>query len=99
MAEAIKRLVLHREEPDQRLPGIEWDYVATLLYGAGGSAKYGDWGGMSADTTVYFQTGHDIDYIRRRGQGRWRIFSKLGVHSRAEAARIAAESGLTADRS
>jgi DNA-binding NarL/FixJ family response regulator len=27
------------------------------------------------------------------------IFGKLGVHSRAEAARIAAESGLTADRS
>jgi hypothetical protein len=81
MAEAIKRLVLHREEPAQQLPGIQWDDVSTLLHGAEGSTKYGDWGGMSADTTVYFQTGHDIDYIERRSQGRWRIFSKLGLGS------------------
>lgn len=77
-AEALKRLVLHREEPDQRLPGIQWDDIRVLLYGAEGSAKYGEWGGMSADTAIYLQTGHDIDYLEARSHGRWRIFSKLG---------------------
>jgi hypothetical protein len=80
-AEALKRLVLHREEPTQRLPGIQWADVQTLLYGAEGSAKYGDWGGMTADTAIYLQSGHDIDYIEDRSKGRWVIFSKLGLGS------------------
>ncbi len=62
-AEAIKRLVLHREEPDQRLPGIQWADIRVLLHGAESSAKYGPWGGMTQDTAIYLQTGHDIDYI------------------------------------
>ena len=77
-AEAIKRLVLHREEAEQRLPGIQWSDVETLLYGASDSAKYGTWGGMTRDTAIYHQAGHDPDYIEERSQGQWRTFSKLG---------------------
>jgi hypothetical protein len=77
MAEATKRLVLHREEPRQRLPGILWADVQTLLYGAEASPK-GPFGGLSQDKAVYFQSGHDIDYLEARSHGQWRIFSKLG---------------------
>jgi hypothetical protein len=77
-AEALKRLVLHREDATGRLPGIQWADVEVLLYGAEESAK-GPFGGLSADTAIYLQTGHDIDYLEARSQGRFRIFSKLGL--------------------
>lgn len=77
MAEATKRLVLHREEPSQALPGMLWADVQTLLYGAEGSPK-GSFGGLSQDKAIYFQAGHDIDYIEARSRGQWRTFSKLG---------------------
>ena len=83
-AEALKRLVLHREEESQRLPGIQWPDVETLLYGAEGSSAYGPWGGMTADTAIYLQTGHDIDYLEARSHGRWRIFSKLGLGTQGQ---------------
>jgi hypothetical protein len=83
-AEALKRLVLHREEASQRLPGIQWADVKTLLYGAENSTKYGPWGGMTADTAIYLQTGHDIGYIEARSQGQWRIFSKLGLGTQGQ---------------
>lgn len=78
-AEAIKRLVLHREEATQRLPGIQWSDIETLLYGAADSTKYGPWGGMTRDTAIYHQVGHDPDYIEARSKGQWRTFSKLGL--------------------
>lgn len=84
LAEAVKRLVLHREEPAQRLPGLEWPDVQVLLYGAENSEKKGDWGGMSADTAVYIQTGHDMDYIEERSQGQWMTFSKLGLGTKGQ---------------
>lgn len=77
MAEAMKRIVLHREEPAQRLPDLDWQDVKQLLYGAEGSAK-GPFGGLSADAAVLIQSGHDIDYIEARSAGKWRIFGKLG---------------------
>jgi hypothetical protein len=83
-AEALKRLVLHREEPTQAMPGLDWADVEVLLYGAAGSAKYGDWGGMSRDKAVYLQSGHDLDYLEARSHGRWRIFGKLGNGSNGE---------------
>jgi hypothetical protein len=79
MAEIIRRLVLHREEATTRLPGIQWADLKVLFYGAEGSKKYGAWGGMSADSAIYIQAGHDIDYLETRSKGRWRIFSKLGL--------------------
>ncbi|MBD90018.1 MAG: hypothetical protein CL940_06755 [Deltaproteobacteria bacterium] len=84
LAEAVKRLVLHREEPAQRLPGLDWKDVQVLLYGAEDSASKGSWGGMSADTAVYLQTGHDMDYIEERSQGEWMTFSKLGLGTKGQ---------------
>lgn len=84
LAEALKRLVLHREVALQRLPGIQWLDVKTLLYGAEGSTTYGDWGGMTADTAIYLQAGHDVGYLEARSGGRWRIFSKLGLGSQGQ---------------
>ena len=81
VAEALKRIVLHREEAEQRLPGIQWADIKTLLYGAADSDKYGPWGGMTRDTAIYLQSGHDIDYIDARSRGQWSIFSKLGLGS------------------
>jgi len=79
MAEIVKRLVLHREEAPQQMPGIQWADVRVLLHGAEGSAKYGEWGGMSADSAIYLQASHDMPYIEKRSHGRWRTFSKLGL--------------------
>lgn len=77
LAEALRRIVLHREEPVQRLPDLQWQDVKVLLYGAEGSQK-GPFGGLSADPAIYLQSGHDIDYLEARSHGRFRIFSKLG---------------------
>lgn len=79
LAEALKRTVLLREEPAQRLPGLTWPDARTLLFGADNSATYGEWGGLTADDAIYMQSAHDWSYIERRSQGRWRIFSKLGL--------------------
>lgn len=79
LAEALKRTVLLREEPAQQLPGLTWPDARTLLFGADSSATYGEWGGLSADDAIYMQSAHDWSYIERRSQGRWRIFSKLGL--------------------
>lgn len=81
LAEALKRLVLHREVEASRLPGIQWKDLSVLFYGAPGSNQYGAWGGMSADTAIYLQSSHDFPYLQKRSQGRWRILSKLGLGS------------------
>ncbi len=77
VAEAMKRIVLHREETAQRMTDLQWQDVKVLLYGAEGSDK-GPFGGLSKDPAILLQVGHDIDYIEDRSHGRWRIFSKLG---------------------
>jgi hypothetical protein len=77
-AEFLKRLVHHRENADERLPGIQWADLRVLFYGAEGSKKYGLWGGMTADTTLYAQQ-YDMAYLEKRSQGRWVTFSKLGL--------------------
>jgi len=79
IAEFLKRLAMHREDAAQRLPGIQESDIETLFYGASPSPWFPDtMGGMSADTAIYLQAGHDISYLDARSQGRWRIFSKLG---------------------
>ena len=79
MADIVRRFALHREEPSYRMPGLQWLDLRVLFYGAEASVKYGEWGGMSADSAIYLQTGHDMNYIEQRSHGRWRIFSKLGL--------------------
>lgn len=88
-AEALKRLVLHREEPGQALPDITWEDLRVLFYGAETSEIYGPFGGMSADKAIYLQAGHDMDYLERRSHGRWRIFSKLGNGSEGQFVNVA----------
>lgn len=82
-AEAMKRIVLHREETTQRLPELQWEDVKVLLYGAEGSSK-GEFGGLSRDPAILIQSGHDIDYLERRSHGAWRVFSKLGNGTNGE---------------
>lgn len=89
LAEALKRTVLFREEPGQRIADLTWPDVRTLLYGAAGSAKYGEWGGLTADDAIYMQSAHDWDYIERRSHGRWRVFSKLGLGTNGQFVNVA----------
>lgn len=81
--EFLKRLVHHRENASQRLPGIQWEDLRVLFFGAEGSQKYGAWGGMTDDTTTYIQQ-YDMGYIEKRSQGQWVTFSKLGNGTEGE---------------
>lgn len=76
-AEFLKRLVHHRENASQRLPGLQWEDLRALFFGAEASKKYGPWGGMTADTTTYIQQ-YEMGYIEERSQGQWLTLSKLG---------------------
>lgn len=38
-----------------------------------------EWGGMTADTAIFVQSGLDMDLVEQNSQGKWRIFSKLGA--------------------
>ncbi len=38
-----------------------------------------EWGGMTADTSIFVQSALDISQIQQQSQGQWRIFSKLGT--------------------
>jgi len=79
MAEALKRLVLHREDAATRLPGIQWKDLRVLFYGPERSSLFpGRAGGMSADRAIYVQSAVDIAQVEQRSRGKWRIFGKLG---------------------
>jgi hypothetical protein len=80
IAEFLKRLVMHREDPAFAFPNLLWADIQTLLYGAEESARYGreQAQGMEGDTTIYLQQALDMDTVEERSQGQWRIFSKLG---------------------
>ena len=84
LADALRRVVLHREEPTLRLPGLQWKDIEVLLYGAPGSSKAGGWGGLSANTAVYVQSGYDFDWLTDRAKGQWRIFGKLGLGTKGQ---------------
>ncbi|MGZ3454724.1 MAG: hypothetical protein ACXVEF_34260 [Polyangiales bacterium] len=80
LAEALKRLVMHREDASTRLPNARWEDVRTLFYGADKSRWYTEVGGMSADRSVYLQTGaDDFDRVAEKAKERFRIFSKSGM--------------------
>ncbi len=81
-AHFLRRLVHHRELSAERLPGLQWEDLEVLFYGAPKSAK-GPVGGMSADTTIYLQQ-YDMPYLEQRSHGQWRNLSKLGMGSDAE---------------
>lgn len=81
LAEALKRLVMYRENPETRLEFSTWEDIQTLLYGAKNSIWYDDLTpqGMESDTSVYLQEAVDITALDAQTQGQWRIFSKLGL--------------------
>lgn len=79
LAEALKRIVLHREDAATRLPGLDWKDAQVLLYGPERSSLFaGKYGGMSADRAIYVQGAVDIARVEQASRGRWRIFGKLG---------------------
>ena len=63
------------------MPYLRWPDVETLLYGAEDSKLYGpeDPQGMESDTAVYLQNAVDAASLDGSTQGRWRVFSKLGL--------------------
>ena len=81
LAEALKRLVMYRENPETRLEYSTWEDVKVLLYGAQSSLWYDQKTpqGMESDVSVYMQQAVDIDQIEQNTRGQWRIFSKLGL--------------------
>ena len=80
ITEFLKRLVMHREDPQWAMPKLTWDDVKVLLYGARESLSYGSKTpqGMESDTAIYLQAGLDMNQVETRAHGQWRIFSKLG---------------------
>ncbi len=80
IAEFLKRLVMHRENPEFAMPYLQWSDVEVLLYGASNSMLFqnGQPQGMESDPTIYLQQALDINAIDSETAGRWRIFSKLG---------------------
>ena len=59
---------------------MDWQDIKNQLYGAEKSLFFPglQWGGMSADTATYLQSGLNMTAVEEASAGRWRIFSKLG---------------------
>lgn len=83
LAEALKRLVMYREDPETHLEFSTWEDVKVLLYGAQNSIWYDHQTpqGMESDPSIYVQEAVDINAIEQSTEGAWRIFSKLGLGS------------------
>lgn len=81
LAEALKRLVMHREDRGTRLEEITWEDVEVLLYGASESLWYdrSTPQGMQSDTAIYLQESVSAERREQVAQGKWRVFSKLGL--------------------
>jgi hypothetical protein len=81
LAEALKRVVLYRENPATNLELSNWTDIKVLLYGAQRSIWYDELTpqGMEGDISIYMQESVDIHELERKTQGQWRIFSKLGL--------------------
>ena len=87
-AELTRRIGQHRDLPvDMRFPGASWEDMQQVMYGAGGGQfSQGlslfptvQWGGMTADTSIYVQSALNISAVELVAPGQWRIFSKLGA--------------------
>mgnify|MGYP004278102647 CR=1 FL=1 len=83
-AEMLRRIVLYREiTPDERFPGVTWDDIQHILYGAGEQSLFfpgQGWGGMTADTAIFVQSALEARNVSFNDpEGKWRIFSKLGA--------------------
>ena len=81
LAEALKRVVMYRENPETHLEFSTWEDMKVLLYGAEESIWYDKQTpqGMESDISIYMQKALDIHAVEAADQGQWRIFSKLGL--------------------
>ena len=81
LAEALKRVVMYRENPETHLEFSTWEDMKVLLYGAEESIWYDKQTpqGMESDISIYMQKALDIHAVEAASQGQWRIFSKLGL--------------------
>lgn len=81
LAEALKRVVMYRENPETHLEFSTWDDMKVLLYGAKESIWYDQQTpqGMEGDISIYMQNALDIHALEAASQGQWRIFAKLGL--------------------
>eukprot|EP01032_Pedospumella_encystans_P009522 gene9522-11200_t len=84
--ELVRRIALHREIPKGlKFPGAEWADMQNILYGAANSTLFPGqvWGGMTADTAIYTQSGVDLSNLLSNwdqdNNSQWRVFSKLGA--------------------
>lgn len=80
LAEALKRLVLFKELPSARLPGLTPVDYETLLYGAKVSKRFGNGpGGMAAgeSAALYNAFGGKV-WLNRNTRGSWQILQKNG---------------------
>mmetsp|Transcript_1738 Transcript_1738/g.3111 ORF Transcript_1738/g.3111 Transcript_1738/m.3111 type:complete len:275 (-) Transcript_1738:164-988(-) len=83
-AELTRRIVHFRDLPsDMQFPDASFSDMQNIMYGA----KQEDsqlfptvqWGGMTADTSIYVQSALNISAVQQQSNGNWRIFSKLGA--------------------
>jgi|GEM_PF-2913415 len=84
-AEALKRMVMTRENPELALPHTNWADMATLFYGAPQArSKYFPHflvGGMQGGAGTYIQAAFGADgakAIEKATLGQWRTFNKVG---------------------
>lgn len=81
-SELLRRLVMG----SKLLKGNQFPRLAeadrlAILYGSATGSVFPKqkWGGMTADTSIYFQQGLNMSDVELRSGGNWRIFSKLGA--------------------
>lgn len=83
-AEFTRRIVQFRDLPsDMQYPNATFADMQNIMYGA----KQQDsqlfptvqWGGMTADISIFLQSALDMTEVQQQSNGQWRIFSKLGA--------------------
>ena len=85
MAEFLRRLIMHRENPEYALPFATWSDVKTILYGAEKSQskffKDRAFGGLAGGTGTFLQQAVGAwrsNILEKKTGGNWRTFSKIG---------------------
>ena len=81
-AEMVRRFVLFQDTaPQNRWPNMTYSDSLDVLYGADPSVFFPglQWGGMTADPSIFVQGSVNITSVELESGGNWRIFSKLGA--------------------
>jgi hypothetical protein len=85
LAEFLKRMVMHRENPGQAIPNVTWDDLTTIFYGVpqAQSRYFSDMkvGGMQGGASTYLLNalgGDDAKKLEASTWGQWRTITKAG---------------------